>query len=285
MSGQMKEGAFRVVILGSGSSGGVPRLGGADGAGDWGACDPNEPRNRRRRCSALVQRSADSGWKTDVTTSVLIDTAPDLREQLLDARCGRLDAVLFTHDHADQCHGIDDVRAFALTQRARVPVYIDDATSGNIPARFAYCFQQEAESLYVPILEQRAMPACGECFLIDGPGGAIPVTAFLQFHGAVNSLGFRCGDIAYSSDVVRLPEQSFELLRGTKTWIVDALQYKPHKTHSHLAQTLEWIERVKPERAIVTNLHNHMDYQTLRRELPQGVEPAYDGMIVEGSLA
>lgn len=281
MSGKSGEGLLRLIILGCGSSGGVPRPGGLDGAGDWGACDPNEPRNRRRRCSALLQRSLDGNWKPDATTSVLIDTAPDLREQLLDARCARIDAVLFTHDHADQCHGIDDLRAFALAQRERVPVYVDDATSGGVRKRFSYCFQQEPGSLYVPILEQRAMPACGESFTITGAGGVIPATAFLQFHGPVNSLGFRCGNIAYSSDVVGLPEQSFEALRGVKTWIVDALQYKPHKTHSHLAQTLEWIARVKPERAIITNLHNHMDYQTLRRDLPPGVEPAYDGMVVD----
>lgn len=283
MNEQTGEGAFRLIILGCGSSGGVPRPGGPDGSGDWGVCDPKEPKNRRRRCSALVQRSLDGSWRPEATTSVLIDTSPDLREQLLDARCSRIDAVLFTHDHADQCHGIDDLRAFALMQHARVPVYVDDETSGNIPERFAYCFTQEPGSLYVPILERLKMPACGETIEIKGPGGPVPVTPFLQFHGMVNSLGFRCGNIAYSSDVVGLPDESFDLLRGVGTWIVDALQYKPHKTHAHLALTLEWIARVKPARAIVTNLHNHMDYRTLLRELPAGVEPAYDGMILSGS--
>lgn len=272
-------GRLMARILGCGSSGGVPRFGGPDGAGDWGACDPDEPRNRRTRCSLLLEReNATTGKKT----SVLIDTSPDMRAQLLEARCRRLDAVLFTHHHADQCHGIDDLRVFALAQGARVPVFIDENTSGEIVRRFDYCFVQRPGSYYAPILERRVMPACGETFEIDGPGGAVPVTPFLQFHGGVDSLGFRAGDIAYSSDVVGLPEESFAVLEGVKIWIVDALQMKPHGTHAHLDLTLEWIERVKPARAILTNLHVTMDYRTLCNMLPSGVEPAYDGMVVRG---
>lgn len=274
-------GELTARILGCGSSGGVPRLGGPDGAGDWGACDPNEPKNRRTRCSLLVERTnGGAGAKT----SVLIDASPDMRVQLLEARCRRLDAVLFTHQHADQCHGIDDLRVFALSQRTRMPVYIDDETGGEILTRFGYCFVQPPGSYYTPILDRRIMPACGEAFAIDGPGGAMTVTAFLQYHGGVNSLGFRIGDIAYSSDVIAMPDESFEVLAGVRTWIVDALQMKPHVTHAHLDLTLEWIARVKPQRAILTNLHVSMDYQTLKRILPPGVEPAYDGMAVTGAI-
>ncbi len=276
-------GKLRVIVLGCGSSGGVPRFGGAGGAGDWGACDPSEPKNRRSRCSILVQREhPEFGFAHDKVTSVLVDTSPDMRTQLLAARCSRLDAVLFTHDHADQTHGIDDLRVFALQMRKRIPVYIDDATSGVLLDRFDYCFLQKPGSFYPPILDKHDMPACGETFFVDGPSGVIPVTSFLQLHGGVNSLGFRFGDIAYSSDVVGLPEKSFEILAGVNAWIVDALQYKPHKTHAHLDLTLEWLARVKPKQGILTNMHVHMDYRTLINTLPSGVEPAFDGLTIEG---
>lgn len=280
---------LRVTVLGSGSSGGVPRFGGADGTGDWGACDPAEPKNRRTRCSILVQRAHEEyGFQHDKMTAALVDTSPDMRAQLLAARCSRLDAVLYTHDHADQTHGLDDLRVFALQMRRRMPVYIDDATSGELLRRFHYCFVQQSGSLYPPILDKIDMPPCGETFSINGSGGDIPVTAFLQHHGPVNSLGFRfggaAGGVAYSSDVVGLPEESFEILEGVDTWIVDALQYKPHATHAHLDLALEWIARVKPRRAVLTNLHVHMDYQTLKRDLPDGVEPAYDGMKLDIAL-
>ncbi|MEQ1931114.1 MAG: MBL fold metallo-hydrolase [Parvularculaceae bacterium] len=274
----MREDYFRATILGCGSSGGVPRPGGLDGAGDWGACDPGEPRNRRTRCSLLMERGGPAG-----ATRALIDTSTDLRAQLLAAACPSIDAVLYTHDHADQAHGIDDLRAFALARRSRVPVYMDAQTKRSLVARFGYCFEQAPGSLYVPILDARDMPACGEPFAIDGAGGAIPVIAFKQEHGGAPSLGFRFGDIAYSSDVVGLPPESFEVLGGVRTWIVDALQMKPHKTHAHLELTLAWIARVRPERAILTNLHVSMDYASLRASLPEGVEPAFDGMVVEGS--
>ncbi|MEZ5892229.1 MAG: MBL fold metallo-hydrolase [Parvularculaceae bacterium] len=274
---------LRVTILGCGSSGGVPRFGGPDGAGDWGSCDPNEPKNRRSRCSILVQREHEKhGFRHDKVTSVLVDTSPDMREQLLAARCSRLDAVLFTHDHADQTHGIDDLRVFALQMRRRMPVYIDRSTAGALLDRFHYCFAQPKGSLYQPILDLVDMPPCGIDFSVDGPSGDIPARAFLQYHGNVNSLGFRFGDIAYSSDVVGLPEESFAALEGVKIWIVDALQLQPHKTHAHLDLALEWIARVKPERAILTNMHVHMDYGTLLETLPDGVFPAFDGMTLDG---
>ena len=273
-------GNLRVIILGCGSSGGVPRFGGPNGEGDWGACDPNEPKNRRSRCSILVQRSDDRTFKPDNTTSVLVDTSPDMRAQLLAARCARLDAVLFTHDHADQCHGIDDLRVFAIAMRKRVPVYLDMDTTGLLLKRFDYCFEQKPGSLYPAILEMREMPANGSTFSIEGPGGDIPVTPFLQFHGGVNSLGFRFDKFAYSSDVVGFPEESFEILEDLNCWIVDALQYNIHRTHAHLEMTLAWIKRLKPQRSVLTNLHVPMDYQTLKRDLPENIEPAYDGMIL-----
>jgi phosphoribosyl 1,2-cyclic phosphate phosphodiesterase len=267
---------LEVTILGSGSSSGVPRVGGPDGKGDWGACDPSNPKNRRRRCSILVRRKTPGG-----DTSVLVDTAPDLREQLLSAQVTRLDAVLITHDHADQLHGIDDLRAVAYAMRRRIDVYTDRATMEAVRFRFGYCFQTPAGSGYPPILTAREIVEPFGDFMIEGPGGVIAVTTFWQQHGSVRSLGFRFGTIAYSSDVNALDDDAFTLLEGVDTWIVDALRHAPHPTHANVATALAWIERVKPRRGILTNLHLDLDYETLRRELPPGVEPAYDGMIVE----
>ncbi|WP_411820352.1 MBL fold metallo-hydrolase [Hyphococcus formosus] len=276
---------IRIIVLGSGSSGGVPRFGGADGSGDWGHCDPTDPKNRRTRCSILVQREhPEFGYQPDKVTSVLVDTSPDMRAQLLAARCARLDAVLFTHDHADQCHGIDDLRVFAIQMKKRIPVYIDQSTSGNLLNRFDYCFEQAPGSPYPPILDKIDMPICGDKVSIDGPSGPLEFIPFLQFHGSVNSLGFRVGDVAYSSDVVGLPEESFSILDGVNCWIVDALQRMPHKTHAHLDLTLDWLKRVGPKSGVLTNLHVTMDYRSLLDELPPGIEPAFDGMVLHGTL-
>ena len=261
---------FEAVIMGCGSSGGVPRPGGAGGKGEWGACDPDEPRNRRRRCSLLVRRGA---------TAVVIDTAPDFREQMLDAAVERLDAVLFTHDHADQTHGIDDLRPYAIRARRRVPVYGDAATFRVLTQRFGYCFETPPGSGYPPILERREI-APGVPFAIEGPGGAMPVVAFEQIHGDITSLGYRIGGLAYSSDVSDLPEASFRALEGLDVWILDALRYAPHPSHAHVEKALDWIARVKPARAILTNLHIDLDYRRLAGELPAGVEPAFDGLTV-----
>ncbi|MCI5048684.1 MAG: MBL fold metallo-hydrolase [Aquisalinus sp.] len=279
---------LRAIILGCGSSGGVPRPGGPDGTGNWGACDPSEPKNRRMRCSLLVQRAHETkGWDTSELTTVLVDTSPDLREQLLIAKCGRLDAVLYTHDHADQCHGIDDLRVVALNMMSRVPTYVDKATTGNLLTRFSYCFEQAPGSYYPSILEHREMPENGSTAQIDGPTGPIPFTPFLQHHGNVDSLGFIFGGqggIAYSSDVHELPEESFQLLDQTGIWIVDALRHKPHVSHAHLDKALDWIARVKPEGAVLTNLHVDMDYRSLEKTLPAGVIPAHDGLILEREI-
>lgn len=257
------------TILGCGSSGGVPRLG-----NDWGACDPAEERNRRSRCSLLATRTGPGG-----ETHVLVDTAPDLRAQLLAADVGVVDAVLFTHDHADQSHGIDDLRPMTFRIGGRVPVYLDEPTGATLKQRFNYCFETPDDGSYPPILEARDMPACGDALTINGAGGAITTIPLDQDHGRnTRSLGFRFGDAAYSNDVVDLPEDTLEALSGVTLWIVDALRYTPHPTHAHLERTLGWIDRLKPQLAVLTNLHIDMDYATLRRELPHGVVPAFDGM-------
>lgn len=273
-------GRRRAVILGCGSSGGVPRLGGLNGAGDWGSCDPHEPRNRRSRCSLLVERTHGAFDDRAGVTSLVIDTSPDMRAQLLAARVEHVDAVLLTHDHADQTHGLDDLRAFAIAKRKRMPVYLDRSVAGEVVQRFRYCFEQAPGSWYPAILEEQALPVCGEAFTISGPGGDFAATAFRQHHGPVDSFGFRIGDLAYSSDVAMLPPDSFDILAGVRIWIVDALQMTPHGTHAHLERTLDWIAAVKPERAILTNLHITMDYRTLLGLLPPGVEPAFDGLVV-----
>jgi phosphoribosyl 1,2-cyclic phosphate phosphodiesterase len=257
------------TILGCGSSGGVPR---ADG--EWGACDPGEPRNQRSRCSLLVRRKADTDHGDE--TTVLIDTSPDLRVQTAAAGVKHLDAVLYTHDHADQAHGIDDLRAFAIRSRSRVPCYMDPATTDSLSARFRYIF--ESEGGYPAICEARALPAHGTAWSLKGPSGAIPVLNFDQDHGGVRSVGYRFGDVGYCSDVVDLPPAAMAALTDLDVFIIDALRDTPHPTHAHVAKALDWIQALKPRRAILTNLHIDLDYQTLARRLPPGVEPAFDGL-------
>lgn len=264
---------LRVTILGCGPSGGVPRIG-----GDWGACDPDNPRNKRSRSSILVERGAPDA-PAEARTSVLIDTSPDLRSQLLAAEVGRIDAVLYTHDHADQCHGIDDLRVLALRMRRRVPVYMDARTAKSLHARFGYCFEAPEGALYPPILDAKVELRPGAETVIDGPGGPIAFTPIEQEHGPVNSLGFRFGAAAYSNDVSALDETALAQLAGVKLWVVDALRYKPHISHAHLALTLDWIEAVKPARALLTNLNVELDYETVNRETPDHVEAAYDGLV------
>jgi phosphoribosyl 1,2-cyclic phosphate phosphodiesterase len=267
-------GAVEFTILGCGSSGGVPR---ADG--DWGACDPAEPKNLRSRCSLLARRKGEGAERE---TTLLVDTSPDLRLQTAQAGAKRLDAILLTHDHADQVHGIDDVRAFFIRQRARIGCHMDTATDASMMRRFGYIF--EGEGGYPAICDRRPIPAHGVRWTVDGPSGAIPVVSFDQDHGGVRSVGYRFGGVAYSSDVVGLDERAFEALAGLDVWIVDALRYRPHPTHAHLDLALSWIERLKPRRAILTNLHIDLDYETLKAELPPGVEPAYDGLRFEHEL-
>jgi len=261
---------LRFTILGCGSSMGVPRP-----ALGWGACDPNNPKNRRRRTSLLVERREPAG-----RTRVLIDTSPDLREQLLDAEVDWLDGVLMTHEHADHTHGIDDLRALFVHKRRRIDMYLNEPTSQALRTRFGYCFETPPGSDYPPILtEHRLVP--GRAVTIAGQGGPITALPILQEHGDIVSLGFRFGNFGYSCDLSGMPPESVAALVGLDIWVVDALRYTPHPSKLRLADSLAWIERLKPRRAILTDMHSDLDYGTLRNELPPHVEPAYDGMTVE----
>lgn len=258
-------GELEVVILGCGSSGGVPR-----GDGDWGHCDPAEPRNRRSRCSLLLRRHGSEG-----VTSVLIDTSPDIRAQALAAGIHHVDAVLYTHDHADQTHGIDDLRVFAMRARGRLPAWMDDATRAALTGRFPYIF--DSVEGYPAILEVRDIPPHGETWSVNGAGGPVPVNTFDQAHGPIHSVGYRIGPVVYSSDVSGLDEAALEAVRGAELWIVDALRWTPHPTHAHLDRTLDWIARSGVPKAVLTNLHLDLDYNALSAVVPDGVEVAFDG--------
>jgi len=256
---------IEVTILGCGSSGGVPR-----GDGDWGRCDPTDPRNRRTRCSLLVRRRGPDG-----ETVVLIDTSPDLREQALAAGINHVDAVLYTHDHADQTHGIDDLRVFAIRNRRRIPAWMDVSTHAALTERFRYIFENVQG--YPAILEARALPPPGGLFQIEGAGGPIAITTFDQAHGPIPSVGYRIGGMAYSSDVSDLDDAAIAAVRGCDLWIVDALRWTRHPTHAHVDRALNWIVRSEAKRAVLTNLHIDLDYSTLAELLPVGVEVAHDG--------
>lgn len=262
--------SLRFTILGCGSSGGVPRIGAM-----WGKCDPTNPKNRRRRCALLVERRGPGG-----VTSVLVDTPPDLREQLLSVRAEALDAVLFTHDHADHTHGIDDLRMVAYAMKRRVPCYFDAATQQSLVERFAYCFTQPAGSTYPPILAAMRLDP-GGVVRIEGAGGLIEALAIRQFHGDIESLAFRFGRVAYSPDVSALPLDSVPLLEDLDLWIVDALRYTPHPSHFSVKEALEHIARLRAKRAVLTHMTGDLDYDTLKRELPSHIEPAYDNMTIE----
>jgi phosphoribosyl 1,2-cyclic phosphate phosphodiesterase len=262
--------SFVFTVLGCGSSAGVPRV-----AQGWGACDPANPKNRRRRCSLLVERIGEFG-----KTSVLVDTSPDLREQLLAANVQNLDGVLFTHEHADHSHGIDDLRPLVLHQQRRADVYLDAATSTALRAKFSYCFETPTGSNYPPILSEHRI-AAAEPISIEGEGGSIDVIPFAQTHGDGATLGFRFGSLAYSCDVSSIPSESIPALEDLDVWILDALRYKAHPSHFSVEEACKWIERMRPRRAVLTNLHTDLDFETLRRSLPDNVEPAFDGMTIE----
>lgn len=257
------------TILGCGSSGGVPRIGNI-----WGVCDPAEPRNRRRRCSLLVE-----GWGTHASqpTRILIDTGCDLREQLLDANVGRVDGVLYTHEHADHTHGIDDLRVLALNNRRRVDVFFTADTGARLHEAFGYCFKTAPGSDYPPILNGHVIEA-GTEFEIGGPGGTIRVLPFTQEHGNITSLGFRIGGFAYSCDLSGIPNQSAEAVSGLDTWVLDALRPTPHPSHLSLPESLALIQQYRPREAILTNLHIDMDYRETDAKTPENVHPAFDGM-------
>ncbi len=264
-------GRLRLTLLGTGSSGGVPRIG-----NDWGVCDPAEPRNRRMRCSVLVELLAVAAPRP---TRVLIDTAPDFREQMLMVGIDALDGLVYTHDHADQTHGIDDVRVIALRMRRQLACYMDSPTHETLTAKFRYCF--EGQGAYPPILDLQPLIEPGKAFAVYGPGGEIALLPVAQAHGSIRSLGFRIGPIVYANDVSDLCPAAINAYKGAEVFIVDALRYKPHPTHAHLDKALEWAREVGAARTVLTNLHVDMDYHTLRAELPDGVEAGYDGMIIE----
>jgi phosphoribosyl 1,2-cyclic phosphate phosphodiesterase len=259
-----------LTILGCGSSGGVPRVGQG-----WGVCDPANPKNRRRRCSVLLRQVTE----TEETT-VLVDTGPDVREQLLDAQVSALDGIIYTHDHADHTHGIDDIRPIVLHGRRRVDAFMDSVTAAGLTKRFGYIFHMPSGGDYPPILFERQIES-GVLFAVSGAGGSLPVMPFRLHHGSIDALGLRIGRTAYTPDVHAIPDESLPFLGDLDLWIIDALRIKPHPSHFHLEQALGWIERMKPRRAILTNLHSDLDYDTLCRTLPAHVEPGFDGLEIE----
>lgn len=260
---------YSFTILGCGSSGGVPRLSDTPG-GNWGACDPQNPKNRRKRCALLIRRHGPDG-----VTTILIDTGPDLREQLLDASVGTLNGVVYTHAHADHVHGLDDLRMVVFNMRERLQVWADGDTSTALLDRFGYAFVQPKGSPYPPICELNLIN--GDV-TIDGPGGPITLSTFAVGHGSIEALGIKVAGMVYMPDVAEIPDDAWAHLENLDLWIVDALRREPHPTHSHLANTLDWITRAAPKKAVLTNMHNDLDYATVADETPSHVTPAYDGL-------
>ena len=262
---------LRLTILGCGSSGGVPRVG-----GDWGFADPSNPKNRRLRSSVLVEKVGKGG-----TTSVLIDTSPDLREQLLRAGVTRLDALFYTHDHADQSHGIDDLRAIAYRMRARIPTYMDAHTKANVWERFKYCFEKPEGRVHPPILELQDLLEDGDTRRVEGPGGTLTVETVEASHGPTPTLAFVFdGRVAYSPDVWDIPAAGLARMHELDLWVCDALRYNDHPTHAHADKTLRWLAQTRTRRCVMTNLHIDMDYDVLVAELPPVAEPAFDGQVI-----
>lgn len=259
---------LKYTLLGTGSSGGVPRIG-----NDWGVCDPGNPRNRRSRCSAHVEIKNSVGE----VVSLLIDTSPEMREQLLRNDIGTVDAVLYTHAHADQAHGIDDLRVLVYEQRKRMPIYADDFTMTDLTDRFSYCFRQPEQSSYPPILDARPVIEAYRPFVVEEGAFPVHVMPVDQEHGSIRSLGFRIGNFAYCNDVAKLPDASLERLHGLDVIVLDALRYATHPSHANLEQALKWVETLQPKRAVLTNLHIDMDYETVMRETPAHVDVGFDG--------
>ncbi|MEM1385019.1 MAG: MBL fold metallo-hydrolase [Pseudomonadota bacterium] len=262
---------LRFTVLGCGSSGGVPRIGPA--GPNWGACDPANPRNRRRRCALLAQRIGVDG-----ATTLLIDAGPDLREQLIDAGAGLLDAVLLTHDHADHCHGIDDLRMVFFNRRSRLPTWMTAETEAAIRSRFGYVFESPEGSHYPPILELRRIEGA---VTVEGSGGPLTVESFAVPHGDTTALGIRIGPVAYTPDISEMTDAAWEAVAELDCWILDALRYRPHVSHANVETALAWIQRAEPARAYLTNLHVDLDHDRLEAETPQHVSPAHDGLVIE----
>lgn len=257
----------RFTLLGCSSSPGVPRIN-----GDWGDCDPNEPRNRRTRASFLIEQIGPDGAKT----VVVVDTGPDFREQMIRSRVERIDAVIYSHAHADHLHGIDDLRGYFHVQHHRIPIYADAFTMDRIEMGFGYCLKTPPGSSYPPIVEPRVLTDLEAPIEITGPGGVISLQPLIQQHGDILSLGLRIGSVAYCCDISDFPQATVDKLSGLNMLIIDALQYRPHPSHLSLAEALQWIDRLKPARAVLTHMHTPMDYRTVMVETPAHVEPGYD---------
>ncbi|MEM7710196.1 MAG: MBL fold metallo-hydrolase [Pseudomonadota bacterium] len=260
--------SLRFTILGCGSSGGVPRLG-----DKWGDCDPTNPKNRRRRCSLLAERITDDG-----TTRVLVDTSPDMRDQLLSAGIGDLDGVVFTHPHADHVHGIDDLRMIVFNRRQMLDIWADDPTFAALTARFGYAFETPPGSSYPPILRRHGLDGT---IHVPGPGGDLTLSPIPVGHGDIDALGLRIGDLAYMPDVNTIPESSDWLLEGLHVWVLDALRRTPHPSHLSYQEAMAWFDKMRPARGILTNMHVDMDYATVAAETPDHIEPAFDGMVID----
>lgn len=252
---------MRLRVLGCGGSGGVPLVGGI-----WGQCDPGDARNRRRRPSILIEHEG---------TTILVDASPDLREQLLAAGTTHVDAVLFTHTHADHCHGLDDLRPLVYTRGHPIPAYADAETLANLRQRFDYAFEpsRTTGALYSALMTAHEIP-------LDTPFelAGLSCVAFEQDHGPTTTLGYRIGPIGYSPDAHTIPSHGFEALGGVSVWVVDCLRYQAHASHAHFERTLSWVQRVQPQRAVLTHMNHTLDYAELAANCPPGVEPGIDGM-------
>ncbi len=259
---------IRITLLGTGGSAGVPMIGGDDGAGDWGECDPAEPRNRRTRTSIAVQAAG---------RTLLVDTGPDMRGQLLAAGIARVDAILYTHAHADHITGLDDVRILNRIAGRPLQAFGTAVTLADITTRFAYAFRPwRPPGFYRPVMEPVEVAPEDEI----APAG-IPVRLFAQDHGMVTTLGLRIGGFGYSTDVVRLDERAFTVLAGVDTWVVGCFQRQPHNTHARLEEVLRWVDRLRPRRTILTHMGTDMDWAWMQANLPPGVEAGVDGMVLE----
>lgn len=265
--------SLRITLLGTGGSAGVPHIGGPDGAGDWGSCDPNEPRNRRTRTSILLQ---DIDIEGNIKT-ILVDTGPDMRNQLLACRVPRADAIFYTHAHADHITGLDDVRLLNRIAGTPLPAYANQRTMDELTSRFAYAFRDWEPPLFFRPVMLPHIVTPGETVDVAG----IPITVFDQDHGFSRTLGLRCGAFGYSTDAVDLDDAAFETLAGIDTWVVGCFQPRPHKTHAWLERVAEWTQRLRPRRTILTHMGNEMDWAWLCANLPEGIEPGFDGMVID----